>query len=179
MQRLTVVLALLGILNPYLAFAQTNAAPDGAPIDSFPRKQVVDIQLDATNRLVGQIVDGTGAPLPESQLTLVRLARQPSDAMTLTANGTGMFKSAPLAVGTYRLNTKRGVIICRCWNAKSAPPNAANGLLVVDDLEVVRGQQPISSLFRTEPLLIAALVTAAVAVPIAVHKSRDDAPEGS
>ena len=176
MRRSTAILALMGILNPYIAFAQT---PTELPNNPAAVTQMLDIQLDADGRMLGQVVDGSGKPLPSSKLTLVRWPETSRVVLKIDAGEDGMFKTAPLRAGTYRIHTNNGVIFCRCWRADAAPPKAAKGILVVDDPNVARGQQPIGQLFRTEPLLIAALVTAAVAIPIAVHKSRDDAPEGS
>lgn len=170
MHKFTVVFALLGILNPYTSFAQSP---------SLSPNKTIDIRLDDDGRMTGQVVNGAGQPLPAAKLRMDRLAPRPSESFEVEVGENGIFKTAALSAGTYRLHTANGVICCRCWSSKAAPPQAASGLLVVDDAQVARGQRPIGELFRTEPLLIAAVITAAVAIPIAVHKSRDDAPEGS
>jgi hypothetical protein len=91
----------------------------------------------------------------------------------------GRFAVGDLQAGTYRLETSEGVCICRLWTSAAAPPAAAPSLLIVNDASVTRGQRPIRDLFHADPVLMATVVAAAIAIPIAVHKSRDDSSEGS
>ena len=99
--------------------------------------------------------------------------------MAATTDQRGGFVFSNLAAGTYRLETKSGVYLCRIWTHAAAPPSAAPSLLVVNDAQIERGQRPMKEIFRSDPLLMAAIVAAAIAIPIAVHKSQDDSAEGS
>jgi hypothetical protein len=91
----------------------------------------------------------------------------------------GRFAVGNLRGGTYCLQVSEGTSVCRVWTSGAAPPSAARRILVVNDRLIQRGQRPIRELFISDPILVATLVTAAIAIPIAVHKSRDDTPPGS
>jgi hypothetical protein len=46
--------------------------------------------------------------------------------------------------------------------------------MMVSSPQLVRGQQPISAVF-SNPLLIGLIIAAAIAIPVAIHNSQDDA----
>jgi hypothetical protein len=69
--------------------------------------------------------------------------------------------------------------MCRIWTTAAAPPRAAKQLLIVNDHLVQRGQRPIREMFHSDPILMTAIAVAAIAIPIAIHKSRDDSRTGS
>ena len=135
-----------------------------------------DVRLDASGTLHGVVVDAQGHGLPESVVILSRVA----DGQTwkVRTNDEGQFV-AVVPGGTFRLQTSEGISACRVWTSESAPPRTADRILVVNDRMVQRGQRPIRELFTSDPIFIATLVAAAIAIPIAVHKSRDDSPSGS
>ena len=139
--------------------------------------QIPDVQLDAAGQLHGVVVDGQGHPMPETRVMLSRVGEVPNRVSMTDAKG--QFRLAALKGGAYQLHTSEGVCVCRAWTAKAAPPGAARSLLVVNDRLVERGQRPVRDLFTSDPVLVATLVAAVIAIPIAIHKSQDDAPPGS
>jgi hypothetical protein len=161
-----------GILNPAL---QVQATPPARP-------HVPDVRLDRQGLFHGIVVDGQGQTVPATQVKLERVNQQ-QEAVTApsiaTTDARGGFVFRELSAGTYRLETSSGIFVCRIWTHKAAPPAAASSLLVVNDAQIERGQRPMQEIFRSDPLLMAAIVAAAIAIPIAVHKSQDDSPEGS
>jgi hypothetical protein len=66
------------------------------------------------------------------------------------------------------------VHLCRCWAAGTAPPAAQGEVLLVPIGLVERGQRPIGEILAN-PILIGLIIAAAIALPIAVHNSKDDA----
>ncbi len=139
--------------------------------------RVPDVRLDAGGQLQGMVVDGQGHGLPEAQVVVSRVGDSPRQVTKTDADG--RFTVGNLKGGTYCLRVSEGTSLCRVWTPGAAPPSAAHSILVVNDRLIQRGQRPIRELFVSDPILVATLVTAAIAIPIAVHKSRDDTPPGS
>jgi hypothetical protein len=90
----------------------------------------------------------------------------------------GRFAFGSLPGGLYVLATPHGGQICRVWEPGTAPPAAADDVLLISDTAVVRGQTfcPTSlyEWFETHPLLGYTAVAAAIAVPIILINSDDD-----
>jgi hypothetical protein len=174
-----VAILIAGLLNPCAEVCgESPAAPSAAPIP--------DVRLDAQRRFHGVVVTGQGQPVRQTTVTVTpaqplgSAAKTPaSEARTVTTDELGRFVVPDLSGGSYRIETATGVYLCRIWTHDAAPPAAAPALLVVNDPQIERGQRPIGELFRSDALLMATVVAAAIAIPIIVHKSRDDAPEGS
>jgi hypothetical protein len=184
-------MAVVGVLvNPAVSL---GAEPNPS---ASTRWRVPDVRLDPQRRFHGAVVDGQGKAVGRSRVTLVRSDVPPPtttgtassgtdtpgaavDAISQTTDAQGRFTFADVSAGTYRLETDAGISICRLWTHAAAPPAAASSLLVVNDARIERGQRPIRDAFYTDPLLMAVIVGAAIAIPIAVHKSRDESPEGS
>ncbi len=173
--RFIVAIAMMGVLTPTpLVHAET---PPLRPAAS----QIPDVRLDAQRRFHGVVVDGQGQVLTGAKVVLTRTGEQTKPAWSheTATDRHGRFQFESCSGGTYRLETSAGVYLCRLWTPNAAPPAAAPSLLVVNDNRVERGQRPIGEIFHSDPLLMATIVAAAIAIPIAVHKSRDDSPEGS
>ena len=139
--------------------------------------RVPDVRLDDAGQLQGMVVDGQGHGLAATRVLVSRVGDGPTRVTVTDADG--RFTVGELKGGTYRLQTSEGTSVCRIWTLDAAPPRAARSVLVVNDRLVQRGQRPIRELFTSDPILVATLVAAAIAIPIAVHKSRDDSPPGS
>lgn len=142
------------------------------------RVEAVDIRLDAQGTMHGVVVNGQGRRQVDEQVVIVR-SGDAKPSHTLQTDRAGKFACPKLRAGSYRLVTSEGVCLCRVWTETAAPPNAAPSVLIVNDSRIERGQRPIQELFYSDPLLMATVVAAAIAIPIAVHKARDDRPDGS
>jgi len=132
--------------------------------------QPTDVQLTEDHQLVGQYVDAEGQPLAEQPLALQRGSRLVAETNT---DSQGRFQFRDLNGGLFQLRSLDQIIACRCWTPGAAPPKAAKRLLVVGQQDVSRGQHPFPEIFKN-PLLIAALIAGAVAIPIAIHNSGDN-----
>jgi hypothetical protein len=134
-----------------------------------------DIRLDLQGTLRGRLIDLEGRPVIEETLELIREGQ----TITRTVSGPdGQFQFAQVAAGVYQIRFGTSMVVCRVWTDAAAPPVAKSQLIVLAAPPLVRGQQPISEIFRN-PLFIGLLVAAAIAIPVAVHQSRSDKPSGS
>jgi hypothetical protein len=176
-RRWIVAITMTGLLNP------GSGVQAQSPVPRRPAARVPDVRLDEQGRFQGVVVNGQGQPVAQAKLTLRRAdPREPqleAAGWTATTDARGRFLLEGIPAGTYRLETSAGVYLCRLWTSAAAPPAAAPALLVVNDPQIERGQRPIGEIFRADPLLMATVVAAAIAIPIVIHKSRDEAPEGS
>jgi len=154
-------LAAAGMCVPQLVFA---AATPGQPAPA-----VSDVRLSQHGVLHGRVVDGRNAALAERPVSLLSgnrtLARAKTDAW-------GRFSFAGLSDGVYWLSTGQDAQAFRLWNARTAPPTAQPYARIVTG--TVRGQYSMRTLRDSlaNPLIIAAIVGTAVAVPVAIHNSR-------
>lgn len=168
--RLASWIALFAMMNPLAVW--------GAPPTTEAAVRVTDLALDSAGCLNGVVVTGAGHRQAKAPLRLKRIDRRAA-VMELSTDRDGAFRSAKLSPGIYQIETSEGIVTCRVWSQRAAPPSAAKSLLVVNDAQVVRGQRPVRELFSSDPFLMTGIIAAAIAIPIAVHKSRDDAPAGS
>lgn len=77
-----------------------------------------------------------------------------------------------------QISAGHGVGVYRLWAPETAPPAAGKGALIVADATTVRGQSRMGQFLRS-PLVIAGIVTVAVAVPVTVAQYRKDHKSGS
>ena len=150
----------------------------------------LDVALQAGGTLVGQVVNTEGQPIANSEVIVAAqgkpIARAASDAQ-------GNFRIASLKGGTVEVAAVGVAGNCRLWAPGTAPPAAQNGLLVVAEGEVVRGQHMgrhvpgrsyrggvrghgggLLALMIEHPLVTAGAIGTAIAVPLAV--SNDKSP---
>ncbi len=132
--------------------------------------RIVDLQLDSQRALPGQYVDANGQPRRGVQIQL-RSGNQVVGVATTDEQGRFRF---PVAQGgVYQVAAADSLAICRAWAPRTAPPQAQPSLLLVSGVDVTRAQRPFGEIV-TNPLVIAAAIAAAVAIPIAIHNSGDD-----
>ena len=130
---------------------------------------VVDVALGTGGELFGQVVDADGRPVAGTQVAILnqtknQVTRWPTDRA-------GRFVARNMSGGLHQLQTPNGLLVCRCWVVRTAPPASTNQLLIIDDARIARGQRPIGELLT--PIVIGLLIATAIAVPIAVHNSQD------
>lgn len=131
---------------------------------------MVDVALAPGGIMRGQVVDGQGQPLAAHDVFLKPLRGKVLKTKTDTR---GFFSVDGLRGGVVQVAAGGTLSVARSWAPKTAPPAANDTLLVVAKDSVERGQRPIGDLFFADPILVAVIVGAAIAVPIAVHDSRD------
>ena len=161
---LTVVLATLGFClpEPLLAAAELRG-----PV-------ATDVALREGSVLVGQVVGAQGqgmAGIP------VSLRHEGKNLRTTKTGKEGYFAVKGLRGGVYQLVADDGHGVYRLWTPGTAPPAAREGAVLVVGNDVLRGQNPGPwKAFLANPLIIAAVVATAVAVPVALHNAAQDRP---
>jgi hypothetical protein len=139
---------------------------------------VRDIALQTSGVLQGQVLDTQGTPQAGMQVALTQQGKP--IAMTQTGEE-GRFQMAGLKAGVYEIQTPMGASVCRLWAPQTAPPAAQDGLLVVAGDDVVRGGG-IAGMggggggalgFLANPWVLAGLVAAAIAIPLAIDDDDD------
>lgn len=178
-----VCLAILGTsFSPAVVTAQSSST---SPSTSN-RLRVFDVRLNAKHELTGAIVDASGKP-KKAQVVAIRStstrskSKEPTATIKVKTDEHGLFRSELDGGGLYQINTESGATLVRVWTSNAAPPSATDHILILDDSRLlVRGQRPIGDLFRiNDPVLVATVTAAAIAIPIAIHNSRDDSKSGS
>jgi hypothetical protein len=165
-----VALACLGWLLPRQALCDWEA--ETSPEST--RAPIVDVHTAADGTLGGKLVDQTGEAIGDQVVALHCGAKAIAHTKT---NKQGDFVFERVSGGVYQIIIDDAGVGCRVWPKDMAPPAATERLLVVVGAPVVRGQQPIGAAFSS-PLFVGAVLAAAIAIPVAVHNSKDD-PSGS
>lgn len=171
-----VVVACLGMLIPTpMLHAATGDAAGQKPTAN--RAMTVDVAFGSDGALRGQTVNAQGKPMPSTRVSLQQNGREVAKAVT---DRNGHFQFSGLLGGTYQLVAGQASVTCRLWQAKMAPPSATQAaLIVVDGRQVLAQHGPLGYWLRN-PWVIAGLVTAAVAIPVAVHNYQlNDDPDPS
>jgi hypothetical protein len=168
-----IVAACLGMLiPPPVLQAATGDAP--SPAASATRAVTADVALASDGSLRGQAVNAQGKPAP---LIRVALRQDDRDVATTTTDRDGRFRLPGLRAGTYQLMAGQATVTYRLWQGKMAPPSATPAALVVVDGDQVLAQQGPLGYWLTNPWVVAAIVAAAVAIPVAIHNHQaDDGP---
>ena len=170
LQWVAVVVATVGICFPQMALGAHPAAK--------PAPVVTDVAL-TSGVLLGQVVDAQGKPVAGVPVSLSSGGREligGENAPRTDAGGLFSFKGLSNS-GVYQVAAAQGQGTFRVWPEKIAPPSAQPGALVVAGGQTLRGQYGMLG-FRnlmSNPWVIAALVAAAIAVPVAIHNS-DNTP---
>ena len=118
-------------------------------------------------------MDSQGVPVRNAKVVL---SKGSNEIAAGVSDGVGRFHLGPASGGVYTLHSSGRANLVRAWRAGTAPPAAGDMALVVVDDEVIRGQMPLEDFFASDAFLITALLVAAIAVPIAVHNSRNNSP---
>ena len=163
-------LACLTWLIPVHALAaETNVS---RPTATANRTTVRDIALGSNGRMSGQLLDAQGHARANQ---VVVMHRPGAEARQTQTDQNGRFQFIGLTGGTYQVATVDSAAVCRCWAERTAPPAARQEVLLVSGEGVERAQYPFSDMLFSAPVLIALVIAAAIAIPIAVHNSQDDA----
>ncbi|MBN2475038.1 MAG: carboxypeptidase regulatory-like domain-containing protein [Pirellulales bacterium] len=159
----------LGLLMPeslVLAAQSPARSPAGGQ-----QLRVRNASLTAANSLQGRVTDAQGAGLPHARVTMMQRDRQ---VVAATTDSHGSFVVANVPAGVYAISSAGSTGTYRLWAARTAPPSASAGILIVADDEVVRGNR-LYDWMSEHYLLTYVGIAAAIAVPIAVVGSRSPA----
>lgn len=168
------LMACLGLLVPSPVVAATvQNRTDGASKVSTPLPKILDVELEKGGLLLGQVVDGQGVPQTKAP---VMLQQGSKTLATATTNRGGFFAVAKVPAGTYCMAAGKTQGIYRLWAPGTAPPNAQRGALLVVGQGPARAQSSGGPLgyWLSNPWVIAGLIAAAVAIPVAIHNHQAD-----
>jgi hypothetical protein len=140
---------------------------------SRPSIEIADVELDAQGGLQGVVVDVHGAPQSAAKVVLVQQKREVG---RVQADRFGRFRLSGLRGGVYSLQSGGQVCFVRAWTSEKAPPKAKAAALIVSGDGVVRGQMPLEQFFASDGVVIAGLVAAMIAIPIAVSNHGSSSP---
>lgn len=133
-----------------------------------------DIALGEGGLFVGQVVDAHGARLAKTE---VSIRYQGKEVVRTTTDENGVFAAKGLRGGQYDVVTAECAAPMRLWAPDTAPPAARTAALIVAGTDVVNGQHGgggVMSWVQAHPLIVAGVVVAAVATPIAIAASDND-----
>jgi hypothetical protein len=163
-KELVVLLAVAGMCMPQALLA---SQPAQAP-------NITDVALGEGGVLMGQVVDVAGVPQGKVPVSLQSGQDQLGTNVT-DANGYFAFRG--LRGGVYQLVSADGQGAYRVWMPGTAPATAQKGALVVAGQDLVRGQYGGRLRYwLSNPWVIAGIVAAAVAIPVAIANSDHDDP---
>lgn len=138
-----------------------------------------DLALAEHGRLRGQVMNGDAVGVGEAIVTIWQDKQIVARAIT---DRDGSFTVSGLRGGVYVVASGQSAALVRAWHVSTAPPAAANGVLLVDGELTARGQHRLHELLGGEgdlgfgnlglgALLVLGLVGTVVGVAI----SRGDA----
>lgn len=164
----TVCLACLGLLMPVPG---AGVAQSANPSADRAVGVVHDVRLGADGSFRGRLVDPSGKPLSGQTVVL----RQADKVLAQSQSGErGEFSFDRVRGGVYQVTIGASAVACRVWPQRAAPPSASSQLAIVTHPDIIRGQEPISSIL-SDPLFVGLIIAAAIAIPVAIHSSQDDA----
>ena len=134
-----------------------------------PQVRVQDVVLQEQGVLKGTVLDANGTGVAKSKVAIVRQGQVVSLTET---DAQGHFTVAKLTGGVHEIHTPTGVTAVRLWAPRMAPP-AAQQLAMVEPSTIVRGQGGSALGFLANPWVLAGVVAAAIAIPLALDD--DDA----
>lgn len=187
-QRTSAWVAAATLVVPMQVMAQQTVVVPQVPFTNVPVKtqpiqpavKSVDVALDTHGRLVGQVVNVQGQPQVKAVVSLTD-GKQTQQVIT---NQRGEFRLDNVATGSYQLQVGKQLKPCRVWKQAAAPPQANQGVMLISGDQIVRGQtycgSPVAAGYggfkeaMTHPLIVAGVVAAAIAIPVAIHNSDDD-----
>jgi hypothetical protein len=173
LHRALVTLATLGLVLPghMLAADAPVAARPAVPKSEAPATHVIDVSLQAGGVLRGVVVDQQGALQSKTDVKVWQKDREIAATQT---DEQGRFAVNSLRGGMYQITAAGGQGMYRLWTVNTAPPVAQPGAMVVAGQDLVRGQASSPVLrFLTNPWVLAGLVGAAIAIPIALSNDDD------
>ncbi len=170
-----VCLGCLGLLlpGPLLQAADPPVAVDRGWSRGVNAPKISDVELDVAGRLRGLVLDAHGIPLAGTRVMVCQGTRE---MVAVTTDGLGRFAVGPLRGGSYLLKSGGQGKAIRAWRSRTAPPLAKPLAVMIVGDRVVRGQMPLEEFFASDAVVVAGLVAAMIAIPIAVHNSGSRRP---
>lgn len=136
-KKLVLALASVGLVLPQTGLSQ--AGETTVPAAQRNIETIADVSLNAQGKLIGQLVDRQGKGKANAVVTIANL--QGEVVAKAKTNDQGLFGVELQKGGVYTLAGTQSNAAIRVWKQQAAPPSAHQGVMLVDDAQVVRGQQ--------------------------------------
>lgn len=165
------LILVLGVAKATVAFAD-GPTKKLQPSPALQPARVPDVSLGSEGFFCGKVVNAQGRPIAKAEITLCQSNKVIAKVVT---HEQGDFYVTGITPGVYQLVVSPDrVVTVRVWDGRTAPPVARPELLVVLADQTVRGQRRIGELLPLEnTVIVAGMVAAAIAIPIAVANSND------
>ncbi|NOZ40693.1 MAG: carboxypeptidase regulatory-like domain-containing protein [Planctomycetes bacterium] len=197
-QVFAVALSCASMLISPMATAAPVSANAATPVIQAPRDIALHQGTDSQGGvLVGQMLDAQGAAIAGATVSVRTSGKEVARALT---DQTGKFQVTGLKGGVHQVATAGQQDVYRLWAPQTAPPAAQQGLMLVSNTDVVRGQtcgtpvcgsacsdgggggvfgggggrRGIGNWIANHPLITAGAIATAIAVPLALDD--DDTP---
>lgn len=165
-----VAMTCCGMLSAQFAHAAGTSAGAVPQVVQHP-PAVRDVALQDQGELRGQVLDVAGIGQAAVPVAILRDGREIARTQT---DPQGQFAVQGLTGGVYQVATPMGIGVYRAWSPRTAPPAAAQAVVVVPNDMVVRGQFGTGALgWLANPWVLAAIVAAAIAIPLALDDDDD------
>lgn len=140
-------------------------------------KAVIDLELHKGpqgDTFMGQVQDQQGTVQANVPVALYGGGQKLAQTKT---DRNGYFAFGNLRGGVYQVATADGVGAYRAWTPGTAPPSAQQGALLIAGDDLVRGNWHHNGgrlkFWLSHPCVIAGIIAAAVAIPVAIHNADD------
>ena len=160
-------------MTVYLATPRLLAADNDKNIPSaVPIKRTIDNVVLHEGHMLGALVDEAGKGVPDAP---VLIGQDGKLLKELRTDQDGRFRFAGSQPGLFQVVSHGSAAAYRTWPADKAPADAKQGIIHQVDPEVARGGSP-AGLFSclTNPIFLALLIAAAIAIPLALDDDDDD-----
>lgn len=167
--RATVVaLTCLGVCVPQLSMAAETVVVDGIPVS----RKIEDVSLQ-DGLLIGGLVDQNGRGVEDAPVVIGQNGKA---VLELRTDAEGRFAAEGLKPGVYQVVSHGGVNTYRVWDEPNAPATAKRGVIHTVDPQIARGAHGGGLLgVLANPIVLALIVAAAIAIPLALDDDDHDA----
>ena len=134
-----------------------------------PAVKIQDVQMQKNGYFMGQVVDTQGVGKANVPVTVLQQGKVISEQKT---GPNGVFYSQLPRGGVTQVTINGQHQLYRVWTDQTAPKNAADGVMIVMDGNVVRGQMFGNQILSTAlPIAAVAGIVTAVAVAASNNSS--------
>ncbi len=160
--RAVTAVAIIGLLLPRPVWALQPTGTINVAV-----KNTADVQLDDAGTFWGQVIRADGQPLASVPIHITRHGKLVASVHT---DSEGKFAVRQMRGGVYEVATPYQSDVIRLWAARTAPPTAAERLiLTARSADIVRAQGDGQFMqFITNPWVLGGIVAAAIAIPLAL-----------
>lgn len=163
-----VALTCLGVCVPQLSLAAETVVIDGIRVS----QKTEDVRLQ-DGLLIGGLVDQNGRGVEDAPVVI---GQNGKPVLELRTDAEGRFAAEGLKPGVYQVVSHGGVQNYRVWDESNAPATAKRGVIHNVDPQIARGASNGGLLgILANPIVLALIVAAAIAIPLALDDDDDDA----